>query len=120
GNEVHPAHPVELGALGEGRRVARGEDAFDSARRGGSDRRGLKKTAAVQGQGGSVVALVIQVDPPWMVGHTRSIGKVWRIINKEAPVCQRLSGCPRVHAVRARARARAGGRSAMAMTTAMA
>ena len=36
GDEVDPAHPVQLGALGEGGRAARGQDALDAARHAGA------------------------------------------------------------------------------------
>src|SRR5207247_3615983 len=39
GDEVHPAHPVQLGALGEGRRAPRGEDALYAPEHTGGDAR---------------------------------------------------------------------------------
>ena len=46
GDEVHPAHPVQLGALGEGGRPARGQDALDAARDRGGRAGGLDEGAA--------------------------------------------------------------------------
>jgi hypothetical protein len=48
GDEVHPAHPVELGALREGGRPAGGQDALDAAQTPAATPRGLDECAAVQ------------------------------------------------------------------------